>query len=79
MTGAKIDDVIATTVAGLQLAAERQRPTEWRKAEQAASRFRALCDHLDTGAVPRSAPKTDGYNQPVDVERLDATILLHAF
>ncbi|MDA9410583.1 hypothetical protein [Bradyrhizobium sp. CCBAU 45384] len=43
LTGAEIDDVIATTVAGLQMAAERQRRAEWRKAELAASRFRAVC------------------------------------
>ncbi|MHC2575993.1 hypothetical protein ACVI1J_002293 [Bradyrhizobium diazoefficiens] len=56
LTGSEIDDVIATTVAGLQLAAERRRRAEWRKGELAAERFRAACDHADTAAVPRSAP-----------------------
>jgi hypothetical protein len=56
LTGAEIDDVIATTVAGLQLAAERRRRAEWRKAELVAERFRAACDHADTAALPRSAP-----------------------
>ncbi|MCW1997005.1 zinc metalloprotease [Bradyrhizobium diazoefficiens] len=56
LTGAEIDDVIATTVAGLRLAAERRRRAEWRKGELAAKRFRATCDHADTAALPRSAP-----------------------
>lgn len=56
LTGAEIDDVIATTVAGLQLAAERQRRAEWRKGELAAERFRAGCHHVNAEALPRSAP-----------------------
>jgi len=50
LTGAEIDDVIATTVAGLQLAAERRRRAEWRKGELAAERFRDACDHLSRAA-----------------------------
>jgi len=56
LTGAEIDDVIATTVAGLELAAERRRRAEWRKGELAAQRFRDACDHADAATVPRSAP-----------------------
>ncbi|WP_161534629.1 hypothetical protein [Bradyrhizobium sp. LCT2] len=56
LTGAEIDDVIATTVAGLQLAAERRRRAEWRKGELAAERFRAACDHPDEAALSQSAP-----------------------
>ncbi|WP_162496258.1 hypothetical protein [Bradyrhizobium canariense] len=50
LTGAEIDDVIATTVAGLQLAAERKRRADWRNAELTAARFRAECDPLDAAA-----------------------------
>jgi len=39
LTGAEIDDVIATTVAGLGLAAERRRRAEWRKASWRPSAF----------------------------------------
>lgn len=56
LTGVEIDSVIAKMVAGLQLAAERQRRAEWRKGELAAERFRASCDHSDAAALPRSAP-----------------------
>lgn len=56
LNGDEIDGVIATTVAGLQLAAERRRRAEWRKGELAAERFRAACDHADAAAVPRCAP-----------------------
>ncbi|MHC2415538.1 hypothetical protein ACVJGC_008129 [Bradyrhizobium diazoefficiens] len=56
LTGAEIDDVIATTVAGLQLAAERRRRAEWRKGELAAERFREACDLANAAALPRSAP-----------------------
>ncbi|MBR0867490.1 zinc metalloprotease [Bradyrhizobium diazoefficiens] len=56
LTGAEIDDVIATTVAGLQLAAERRRRAEWRKGELAAERFRSACDHPHAAALSRSAP-----------------------
>ncbi|MHC2627070.1 hypothetical protein ACVIW2_009102 [Bradyrhizobium huanghuaihaiense] len=50
LTGVEIDDVIATTVAGLQLAEEQARRREWRNAELAADRFRAACDHTDVAA-----------------------------
>ncbi len=50
LTGAEIDDVIATTVAGLQLAAERKRRADWRNAELTAARFRAECEPLDAAA-----------------------------
>lgn len=55
LTGAEIDDVIATTVAGLQLATERRRRAEWRKGELAAERFRASCNHADAATGPCSA------------------------
>ncbi|AND92607.1 MULTISPECIES: hypothetical protein [Bradyrhizobium] len=55
LTGAEIDDVIATTVAGLQLAAERRLRAEWRKGELAAERFRAACDYLNAVRLPSSA------------------------
>jgi hypothetical protein len=51
LTGAEIDDVIATTVAGLQLAEEQARRREWRNAELATERFRAQCDPLDAAAL----------------------------
>ncbi|MCK1498659.1 hypothetical protein [Bradyrhizobium sp. 188] len=50
LTGAEIDNVIATTVADLQLAAERKRRADWRNAELTAARFRAECDSLDAAA-----------------------------
>jgi hypothetical protein len=56
LTGAEIDDVIATTVAGLQLAEEQARRREWRKGELAAERFRAACDHVNAAALSHSAP-----------------------
>jgi hypothetical protein len=55
LNGDEIDGVIATTVAGLQLATERRRRAEWRKGELAASRSRSEC-HADAAALPRSAP-----------------------
>jgi hypothetical protein len=51
LTGAEIDDVIATTVAGLQLAEEQARRREWRNAELAAERFRAECNHTNVAAL----------------------------
>ncbi|WP_369720343.1 hypothetical protein AB8Z38_24620 [Bradyrhizobium sp. LLZ17] len=51
LTGAEIDDVIATTVAGLQLAEEQARRREWRNAELAAERFRAECNHTNVVAL----------------------------
>ena len=55
LTSAEIVDVIATTVAGLRTAAERQRRAEWRNAELAAGRFRAECDRLNALRLPSSA------------------------
>jgi hypothetical protein len=45
LTGAEIDDVITTVLAGFEMAAEHRRRAEWRQRELSASCFCAECDH----------------------------------
>lgn len=56
LDGAEIDEIIRDVEGRKALAMEQRRRAEWGKAELAAERFRAACDHADDSAVPRSAP-----------------------
>ncbi|WP_439370834.1 hypothetical protein [Bradyrhizobium sp. DASA03120] len=55
LSGAEIDRIILEFEANKALAIERRRRKEWRKAELAASRFRAECDRLNALRLPSSA------------------------
>jgi hypothetical protein len=50
LDGAEIDRIISDVEAQKAVAAERRRRAGWRKAELAAKRFRAECDHADAAA-----------------------------
>jgi hypothetical protein len=52
LTGAEIDDVIKTIVAGFEVAAEHRRRAEWRQRERSASSFAAEYGHAGDSAVP---------------------------
>ncbi|UPK38303.1 hypothetical protein IVB18_14285 [Bradyrhizobium sp. 186] len=56
LDGTEIDKIIWDFEARKALAIEHRRRAEWRKAELAAERFRAECDHTDAAASSQSAP-----------------------
>jgi hypothetical protein len=56
LTGQEIDDLIANTCAGLELAAEHGRRADWRARELAANSFQIECGHVNFASLPQSAP-----------------------
>jgi hypothetical protein len=52
LTGKEIDDLIANTCAGFELAAEHRRRADWRKRELAASSFQIERGHVDVASLP---------------------------
>jgi hypothetical protein len=56
LDGAEIDKIIWDVEARKALATERQRRSDCRKRELAASRFRAECDNRDAAPLPHLAP-----------------------
>jgi hypothetical protein len=56
LEGAEIDTIIWDVETRKALTIERHRRAEWRKAELAAERFRARCDHLDAAQLSHFAP-----------------------
>ena len=56
LTGKEIDDLIANTCAGFELAAEHRRRADWRKRELAASSFQIECGHANVASLPHTAP-----------------------
>ena len=59
LTGQEIDDLIANTCAGFELAAEHRRRADWRKRELAANSFQIECD-VNVASLPRPAPDRVG-------------------
>jgi hypothetical protein len=55
LMGAEVDELIANTCAGFELAAERRRRVDWRKREMVANKFSAEYGHADYGAAPHPA------------------------
>ena len=60
LTGKEIDDLIANTCAGFELAAEHRRRADWRKRELAANSFQIERGHVNVASLPRSAPDRVG-------------------
>jgi hypothetical protein len=60
LTGKEIDDLIANTCAGFELAAEHRRRADWRKRELAANSFQIECGHVNVASLPRPAPDRVG-------------------
>jgi hypothetical protein len=52
LTGQEIDDLIANTCAGLELAAEHRRRADWRARELAANSFQSECGHVNAASLP---------------------------
>jgi hypothetical protein len=52
LTGAEIDDVIATVLAGFELALEQRRRADWQNRSLSARNFAAEHRHSDNAAAP---------------------------
>jgi hypothetical protein len=54
LNGHEIDQIISDVQARKAMAIERQRRADWRKSEEEASSFRAICEPLDAARLPHA-------------------------